>query len=246
MRYSHIFAGMSLCMALLTGCSSHDKPAIADKPAAQLYTQATDALSVNNYKQAEQYLEALDNRYPFGPYASQVQLKLIYVYYKRGDTTKALANIDRYIRNNPMDKSLDYVYYMRGLTNMAADYNFIQNFLGIDRSSRDPSYAKAAFKDFKIILQHYPKSYYAADAKQRMISLRDKLAQHEIDIAHYYIKREAYLAAINRAKEVLTTYPKSTQTREALRVMIKGYNKLNLPQLAQQSQKVLERQKSHS
>lgn len=245
MRYSHIFASFSLCVALLTGCSSsHNKPAVPDKPAAQLYSDAQEALSVSDYKRAEQYFEALDNRYPFGPYATQVQLKLIYIYYKRDETEKALANIDQFIRNNPTNKSLDYVYYMRGLTNIAADYNFMQSLLGIDRASRDSSYAKAAFKDFKIILEHYPNSKYAADARKRMIALEDKLARHEVDIAHYYMKREAYLAAVNRAKNVLTTYPKSSQTREALKVMVEGYKKLGLPQLAQRSQTVLDAQPS--
>ncbi|MFM2486486.1 outer membrane protein assembly factor BamD [Celerinatantimonas yamalensis] len=246
MRYSHIITGLSLCVALLTGCASQDKPAIPDKPAAQLYTEAQNALSVDDYQRAEKYLEALDNRYPFGPYADQVQLQLIHVYYKRNENEKALANIDRFIRNNPTSKALDYVYYMRGLTNMAYDYNFVQSLVGIDRASRDPSYSKAAFKDFKIILAHYPQSPYAADARKRMIFLRDKLARHEIDIAHYYMKREAYLAAVNRAKDILQTYEGSTQTRAALKVMIEGYTKLELPQLAKRSQQVLDAQSKSS
>lgn len=246
MRYSHIIAGLSLCTILLAGCSSNkDKPTVPDKPAPILYSQAQAELAVDNYKNAENLLEAMDNRYPFGPYSDQVQLQLIYVYYKQNETEKALANIDRFIRNNPTSKALDYVYYMRGLTNMAANYNFTQSLLGINRDNRDPSFVKAAFKDFQVVLDHYPDSPYAADARKRMIALKDSLAEHEIDIAKYYIKREAYVAAVNRAKNVIDNYSGSDQTIPALKIMVEGYKKLGLSKLEQQTRQILNAQQEH-
>ncbi|MFM2483170.1 outer membrane protein assembly factor BamD [Celerinatantimonas sp. YJH-8] len=244
MRYSHIIVGLSMCIALLSGCSSKkDEQIVPDKPAAELYQEAQKNLMLNDYRGAESTLEALDNRYPFGPYADQTQLKLIYVYYKRSETEKALANIDRFIRNNPTSPALAYVYYMRGLTNEAADYNFSQSLLGIDRATRDPSFITSAFKDFKVVLQHYPNSDYAADARRRMLDLQEKLARHDLAIAEYYLKREAYIAAVNRAKQIIENYPNSAEKNNALRVMIRGYRSLGLHDLEQQAQQVLQAQR---
>ena len=149
-----LFPAMLLSLSLLAGCSSSDKPKVPDEPLEVLYKQAQTKLHNGDYDKAVDILEALDSRYPFGPYASQVQLQLIYAYYKKEDTAQAIANIDRFLRLNPTHKDVDYVYYMRGLANMQEDYNFFHDKFGIDRSDRDPSYARQAFDDFKIVLKN--------------------------------------------------------------------------------------------
>ncbi len=214
----------------ITGCSSKksNKPKIADKPPVILYQEASVALETANFEKATDILEALDSRYPFGPHSEQVQLDLIYAYYKRNEMALALANIDKFIRLNPTHKDLDYLYYMRGLTNLSSDDHFFQNLFGVDRFNRDQSYAQRAFKDFNHILKYYPNSQYAKDARQRMVFIKDRVARYEISIAEWYIKREAYIAAINRGKTVLNNYPDTESVKDALEIMIIAYRELGL------------------
>ncbi|WP_025564862.1 outer membrane protein assembly factor BamD [Psychromonas sp. SP041] len=215
---------------VISGCSSKksSKPKIADKPPMALYEDASLALESANFEKASEILEALDSRYPFGPHSDQVQLDLIYAYYKRNEMALTLANIDKFIRLNPTHKDLDYVYYMRGLTNLLVDDQFFQNLFGVDRFNRDQSYSQRSFKDFNRILKYYPTSEYAKDAKQRMVYLKDRIARYEISIAEWYIKREAYIAAINRSKVVLNNYPDTNSVKSALEIMIQGYDELGL------------------
>lgn len=211
-----------------TGCSSkkNEKPKVDDKPPMELYTDAKIALESANFEKATEVLEALDSRYPFGPHSDQVQLDLIYVYYKRDETALALASINRFVRLNPTHEDLDYIYYLRGLTYMATDQQFFQNLFGVDRFNRDPSNSQQAFKDFSFLIKRYPDSQYAADALQRLIFIKDRLARYEIAIAKWYIKREAYIAAINRSKIVLNNYSDTASVEEALEIMIEGYDAL--------------------
>ena len=215
---------------LITGCSSKKskKPKVPDKPPTELYAEAKKELQSANFEKATEVLEALDSRYPFGPHSDQVQLDLIYTYYKRDETALALANIDRFIRLNPTHQDLDYLYYLRGLTHMATDQQFFQNLFGIDRYNRDPSHSLQAFKDFKHLIKYYPESPYAKDAQLRLVFIKDRLARYEIAIAEWYIEREAFVAAINRAKTVLNNYPDTKSVKDALEIMIEGYGALKL------------------
>jgi len=212
------------------GCSSkkNDVPKVDDKPPVELYNDAQQSLEAASYEKATEVLEALDSRYPFGPHSDQVQLDLIYAYYKSDETALALAGIDRFIRLNPAHPALDYLYYLRGLSHMAVDQSFFQEMFGIDRYNRDPSHSLQAFKDFKTLITRYPNSQYARDAKQRMVSIKDRLARYEVGVAEWYIERDAYIAAINRSKLVLNNYPDSSSVEDALGLMITAYDKLGL------------------
>ena len=237
-KKSRLLMSLALVATLITGCSS-TKPKVPDEPPEVLYQKARLKLDTGNYLNAIELLEALDSRYPFGAYSNQVQLDLIYAYYKQDDTAQAIANIDRFIRLNPAHKNIDYVFYMRGLTNMAADYNFFQDFLGINRDDKDPSYARQAFQDFKTLLQNYPNSSYAADARARMIGLKNRLARYDLGVAEYYVKRDALIAAANRAKLIVETYPDTMETEKALEIMVNAYDTLKMPTLAQHAREVL-------
>ncbi|CAM5188804.1 outer membrane protein assembly factor BamD [Alishewanella longhuensis] len=204
------------------------------------YQQAKDVLNAGLYNRAIELLKAVESRYPFGPLARQVQLDLIYAYHQAGDLPQALASIDRFIRLNPNQPDLDYVYYMRGLTNLKADENAFQEFFGIDRADRDLSSTRQAFDDFKILLNSYPDSKYAADAKQRMVMIKDKLARHELLVADYYLRRGAFLAAANRGKYVLEFYRDSPLVEQALEIMVESYDRLGLDKLKSDSLQVLQ------
>lgn len=225
-RMKYLVAAATLSLAL-AGCSG-SKETVPDSPPAEIYATAQQKLQDGNFKGAITQLEALDNRYPFGPYSQQVQLDLIYAYYKNGDLPLAQAAIDRFLRLNPTHPNIDYVIYMRGLTDMAMDNSTLQNFFGIDRSDRDPEHARVAFRDFTQLLRGYPNSLYANDARLRLISLKDRLAKYELAVAQFYTKRGAYVAVVNRVEQMLKDYPDTRATKAALPLMENAYRKLQL------------------
>ncbi|RUO57906.1 outer membrane protein assembly factor BamD [Pseudidiomarina insulisalsae] len=237
---------ISLLLALtimLGACSSspdEDLSAEVLNDAALLYERAQGNIAAGNFSNAQRILKQHATRYPFGPYAHQVQMDQIYVNYKLGDIDKALAEVDRFMQLNPNHPNLDYVMYMRGLINQRADANVIQEMVGIDRSDRDPSKAEQAFNDFSTLLRRFPDSKYAADAKQRMIAIKSRLAKYEIAVAEYYMKRDAWLAAANRGKYVLENYPDVPQTEQALAIMMESYDVLGLEELRDSARATLE------
>lgn len=240
LKKSSPLLALVLISGLMSGCSSSSsKSTIPDEPPEVLFQQAQLQLDSGDYTKAVEVLEALDSRYPFGPYSNQVQLDLIYAYYKNADTAQAIANIDRFIRLNPAHPDIDYVFYMRGLTNMQADYNFFQSVLQMDRFDRDPAYARQAFADLKRVLVNYPNSKYAADARSRLIYLKDRLSRYDLAVADFYMRRKAWLSAANRGKYLLETYPDTQAVQPALEIMIQAYDKLQMPTLAEHARQVL-------
>nr|WP_313361287.1 outer membrane protein assembly factor BamD [Mixta calida] len=236
-RMKYLVAAATLSLAL-AGCSS-SKDQVPDSPPFELYATAQQKLQDGNFKGAITQLEALDNRYPFGPYAQQVQLDLIYAYYKNADLPMAQAAIDRFMRLNPTHSNIDYVLYMKGLTDMALDDSALQGFFGIDRSDRDPEHARAAFRDFSQLLRTYPNSQYATDARKRLVYLKDRLAKYELSVAQFYTKREAYVAVVNRVEQMLKDYPDTQATRTALPLMENAYRKLQLNAEADKVAKII-------
>ena len=243
MKSSRLLAPVLLgAIISVAGCSSSDneeKAVLANMGAQQLYDRAKQSMEVGNFSAAAQTLSALDSRYPFGPLSHQVQLDLIYSYYKSGKNEEALATIDRFIRLNPNHSDVDYAYYMRGLTNMESDSNLFQELMNIDRTDRDPSKSRQAFEDFRRLIQQYPDSKYAADAKQRMVYIKDRLARYEIAIARFYMRRQAYVAAANRGRYVIEHFPNTTQVKEALEIMVASYEQLGLDELRENAMKTL-------
>ncbi|CAM3866581.1 outer membrane protein assembly factor BamD [Rheinheimera salexigens] len=236
------FLLISLLALTLSACASKPKePDVASTATPQtLYQEAKTVLDNGLYNRAIELLQVLDSRYPFGPLARQVQLDLIYAYYKSGDVDKAIANIDRFIRLNPNHAELDYVYYMRGLSNLKSDQNAMHSMLGIDRSDRDLASTRQAFDDFKLLVSSFPDSKYAAESKSRMLTIKNTLAQHELLIADYYMRRGAFLAAANRGKYIVEFYRDSPMVEQALEVMVEAYGKLGLTKLKQDTAAVLQ------
>lgn len=228
-----------LSVFLLVGCSSSDE-IVPDVPPADLYADAQSSLRTGAWPSAIEKLEALDSRYPFGPYSEQVQLDLIYAYYKNDELPLALATIERFTRLNPTHQRSDWVLYMRGLSHMAQDRNFLHDIFNIDRSDRDPEPVKLAFADFKRLLQRYPNSAYAEDAQKRMVALKHRLAEYDLATADFYIRREAWIAAINRAQEIQKTYPDTEAARKSLELQLIAYKELNLQDAVERTEKLIE------
>lgn len=231
-----------LLIALLAACSGDDNQtteAARINNAFKLFEKAQYSMYSGNYRSAVEYLERLDSLYPFGAYSHQAQLNLIYSYYKLSDYGSGIAAAERFIRQNPRHKDLDYAYYMKGLINFSTETGFGKELFSAPISERDAGAARQSFDDFAELIRLFPNSQYAKDAQQRMIFLRNRLAEYELHVANYYMQRQAYLAAANRAKYVVDHYPKTTSVPNALEMMVIAYNLLDLPELSENSRRVL-------
>jgi outer membrane protein assembly factor BamD len=226
-----------LCFSLLSACSSNPNKDASEK---ELYETAKKSIKLRNFSQATLALEELESRFPFGKYAEQAQLDLIYARYSALDLEGAILAADRFIRLHPQSPSVDYAFYIRGIANYNLDVGIAsQYFSAVDITSRDPGNMRSAFDDFSQLINRFPESQYASDAQQRMILIRNRLAAYELHAARYYIRREAYIAAANRAAHVVTNYPRSPSVEEALAMMVELYQALKLTQQAEDAMLVL-------
>ncbi|ALO46772.1 outer membrane protein assembly factor BamD [Pseudohongiella spirulinae] len=201
----------------------------------QFYRTANQQLNASNFTAAVRTYQALESRFPFGQYAAQAQLELIYAHFRSGNLEGARAAADRFMRLHPDHPSIDYAYYLKGVASFSENTGFMSRFLPTDQSKRDISRARDAFNEFSILLSLYPDSDYAADARARMIYLRNNLATYEIHVANYYLERRAYIAALNRGKYVVENFQGSPVVAEALSIMIECYLRLGLDDLADTS-----------
>ena len=251
MRYKHLnslkfFLAITIMLLSLTGCAKLGEwlPDQIDETegwsAQQLYTEAQTARREGNYQTAIGYLEQLQARYPFGRYAQQAQLELIYAYYSDNQPEAAIAAADRFIKANPRHPIVDYAYYMKGVVNFSRGNAVLERLLPTDPSKTDTESAMQAYNDFAELVQKFPDSRYADDARQRMVYLRNSLAAYEVNVADFYMRRKAYLAAANRAQYVVETYPRTPAVHDALTIMVRAYEKLGLEDLAADTRQVLE------
>lgn len=209
-------------------------------PEDKLYFAAKDRLDSGSCNGAIEYYEKLQGRYPFGPYAAQAQLELAYCYYKSEETENALAAVDRFMKLNPSHPHMDYAFYLRGLVNFSAGKGLIERHLARDASQRDPGASLQSFNDFSELIKRFPESRYVADSQLRMRYLRNILAQHEVNVANWYMRRGAFVAAVNRARYVVENYQQTPAVPEALVLMAKAYKVLELNQLSDDALRVLE------
>jgi len=225
----------------LQGCSTLDNESLPeDITAAELYKEAKKHLNDTNYEDAIKLYEQIESRFPYGKYAQRAQLEIAYAYYKDDEPETAILSADRFIKLHPNHQNVDYAYYLRGLSAFDLNSSFFRDLFNQDLAERDPKAARQAFKYFAELITKFPKSQYRNDSIKRMKSLRDNLARYEIHVAKYYLKRNAYLAAINRAKYVLQHYPKTKSVPDALGLMILGYRKLGLTDLEKDALRVLQ------
>lgn len=240
------FGAFALAVTLLSGCalfgggsddeSDDDLPQVSEQ---ELYQQARASLESGRYTSAVEELEAVDTRFPFGDYAEQAQLELIYAYYQTDNWEAARAAAGRFIRLQPDHPQVDYAYYMRGLSAYQAGRFSLERLRLVDLSRRDLGASRDAYSDFSELIQRYPDSEYAPDARQRIIYLRNVLASQELHVADFYLRKGAYLAAVQRGRWVVENYPESTANRDALAVMVEGYLGLGMRDRAREVLAVL-------
>jgi outer membrane protein assembly factor BamD len=241
MRLLIRWLGIIALATAMVGCSTFGKEVdkTRDWSAQRLYSEAKRARSDGDYETAIDYYEKLESRYPFGRYAQQAQIEVAYAYYKFNEPASAIAAADRFLKLHPRHPNADYAYYIKGLTNFNQGKGIVDRFLPIDSSQRDPGAALQAFQDFSELVKRYPESKYTPDARQRMVYLRNNLAKHEVHVAGYYFRRQAYVAAVNRAKHVIENYQRTPSVPDALAIMVRGYTILELNDLAADALRVL-------
>ena len=247
-RSSPLFAPVRLTALLLvlviaaTGCNRGTKGDNPDEgqPVETLYQKAHGLMEGGNWSGAETSFRRLVAQYPYGPYTEQAMIETAYAQFKAGKHDDAVSSIDRFIRTYPTHRNVAYLYYLRGLSNSNRDTVFLRRVWSLDASRRDLSTPRQAFADFNIVVDRYPNSRYAEDARRRMIELRDVFAQHELDNALYYLRREAWLSAAGRANFLLETYPQSAYQYDAVAVLAESYTRAGNQTLAADARRVLE------
>jgi outer membrane protein assembly factor BamD len=227
----------------MSGCAffgGDEKDETESWTAEELYEQAKNRMQRNYYDGAIQYYEFLQQRFPFGIYAQQAQLELAYCYYKINETESGIAALERFVKLYPTHPHMDYAYYLKGVINFNAGRGLTDRFVVRDPSQRDQGPAVKSFQDFGELIVRFPDSRYAEDARLRMTYLRNILARHEVNVAHFYMRRGAYVAAANRARYVIEHYQQAPAMPEALLLMAKAYKVLELEDLAADAVRVLE------
>jgi outer membrane protein assembly factor BamD len=231
-------AVLIVALACLSGCKTRSGSEVANQPAEKMYTNARKALDNNDYELSTRLYEGLTARYPFSPQARQARLDLIYLYYRRDEKETALDAAEQFLRENPTHPRCDYAWYMKGMINFERVPYKLETWLGVDMSRRPPNDIMAAVTAFSTVVSRYPKSEYAHDAQRRMIYLRNRLAEFEINVARYYMRRGAYLAAAQRSQRTIEQYDGAPAVREALEVLIDAYDHLGLTDLKARVEKV--------
>lgn len=207
--------------------------------ADRLYSEARGQLDAGYYSKAVDLYQKLETRYPFGTHAQQALLDLAYANYKDDEPDAAISACERFIKLYPQNAHVDYAYYLKGLADFNRGKGLTQRFLPTDESQRDPGAALRAFQDFSELVKRFPESEYLEDAEQRMRYLRNNLAQNEVHVANYYMRRGAFLAAVNRARYVIENYPRTPAVPDALVLMAKGYRILEMNDLSEDALRVL-------
>lgn len=231
-----------LLSLFLNACAIFGSPTELDDTkgwqADRIYAEGEQKMQDKDYDKAIGYFQKLESRFPHGVYATQAQLEIAYAYFKKDDPVSCVAAADRFIKLHPNHPNVDYAYYLKGLASFN-ERGIIEKATAQEISDRDPKALKISFAALKELTERYPKSRYYKDATQRMVYLVNTLSQHEMHVARYYMKRQAYLAALNRAKYVLEYYPNSISVEEALVVSISAYDYMDLQDLKEDTLRIL-------
>jgi len=213
-----------LSIFILNGCSKNDKEISLIKEInqedemIQVYKEGVKALDENDtFFAAKKFLEA-ELLYPQSEWASKSSLMASYAYYIEGNYSGALYNLERFLKTYPKDPRMDYVHYLIGLS-------YYEN---IEGEKKDIKPLIEAKNKFKFVIQNYPNTDFALDSKFKIDLINDVLASKEMYLGRHYIKKEKWVAAINRFKIVLNDYDTTIYTEEAIHRLVEIHYKIGL------------------
>jgi outer membrane protein assembly factor BamD len=233
---------LSLLLLLVTGCASVDTDPTKGWSAQRLYTEGKTALANKEYTSAVQYFEKLEARYPYGPYAEQAMLEGAYAYYKSDEMASAIAAANRFIRTHPTHPHVDYAIYLKGLASFDEERTTLEKYFGAgDASKRDPKALRDSYDAFRELVQRFPNSKYAEDGRKRLNYLVNAMAMTDIHAARYYYSRGAYVAVVNRTKNVIENHQRAPAVEEALGLQALAYRELGMADLMRDTRRVLEK-----
>jgi outer membrane protein assembly factor BamD len=236
LRTAGLLAFLTVALATaFTGCKTREGREGPMTDPAVVYQRASRALKQGDYPFAIRVYEALMARYPFAEETRQSRLDVIYAYYRAGESDSAIDAADTFIRENPTHPRIDYAWYLKGLTDFERMPNFMERWFRVDLNQRPPTQARRSFSAFQTVVEQFPNSDYAHDARRRMVYLKNRLADYEIAVAQYYIGRKAYVAAAQRAKTVVEEFDGAPAVRKALEILVVCYENMELKELANQT-----------
>jgi outer membrane protein assembly factor BamD len=227
-------------MGLLVGCATDDKDKTAGMKPEEIYAEAKDNMKGNLYDKAIVLLDKLEGRAAGTPLAQQAQLDKAYAQYKNGDRANAIVTLERFMKLNPASPAMDYAMYLKGTINFNDDLGLMSKWFKQDLAERDQMAARESFEAYKELVTKFPQSKYAEDASLRMRHIINLLAKSEIKVAYYYLKKGAYVAAINRAQTTINDYQNIAAVEDALIILIESYKALGLTQLQDDTTRVLQ------
>ena len=241
----HVLILLLLALFTASGCARikgmfKDKDALEGQPVEEIYAKGQKLMHGGNWDGAVRTYKRLVAQYPYGPYTEQALMETAYAQHKSGDNEEAISSIDRFIRTYPTHRNTPYMYYLRGLVNSNRDTVFLQRVWTLDASRRDLATPMQAYNDFNTVTTRYPNSRYAADARQRMVALRNMFSRHDMEVALYYLRRGANVSAVERAKYLLETYPQSEYQNDAVALLAEAYTRLGNETLAADAKRVLQ------
>jgi outer membrane protein assembly factor BamD len=222
----------------LSGCKSWRHRGEEQTAPDKLYEKAHKALGSGDFDNAVKMYESLEARYPFSVQGKQSRLDIIYAYYKADQKESAVDAADQFIRENPTHPRIDYAYYMKGLVYFERTPNMVERWFRADLTLRPPQDSRKSFQALQTLVDRYPDSMYAPDARSRMVYLRNRLASYEVSVADFYLRRRAYVASLDRAKYCIENYDGAPAVRQALDIMIAAYDGLGSKDLADQARAV--------
>ncbi len=226
-------------VVLSTGCAPKER-VLSEQ---EMYASAYKALSRKLYEDAIERYEALRTAYPYGEYTTQGDLEICYAYYKTRQFELTVPCVDRFLANHPTHSQIDYAYYLKGLALLPVrPPKFGERFFRsqADLTDHDAESGRAAYAAFTEVIERFPLSEYADASREKLVDLINIFARHDLQIALFYLKRRAFVAAVNRASRVLERFETSQYTEEALAILMFAYTRLNLPDLASDNRRVLQ------
>ena len=233
------FAAITLVALGLTACASNDELQTEVESITDAYNEAQTSVNRGNFRRGIQIFEAIQARYPFSDLARQIQLELMYAYYKSGQMEQAVETADTFMRENPIHPRIDYALYIKGLAYYERNPGVLERWFRKDTTQRPPNEVELAYSSLRRLVERFPASEYAPDAERRMIAIKNRLAAYENHVADYYLRRGAYVAALNRAKNSLESFNGAEGNARSLQIMAAAYDSLGMTELADDTRRVL-------
>jgi len=230
---------LATAFAVLAACAGNDEVQTEIQSLTEAYEKAQASIASGNYRRGVQIFEALQARYPFSDLSRQIQLELMYAYYKSGQKEQAIQTADNFMRENPIHARVDYALYIKGLSYFEGEAGFIERRFKKDITERPPVDVDLAYSTLRRLVERYPSSLYAPDARQRLLFLKNRMSAYENHVADYYLRRGAFVAALNRAKSALEEYNGAEGNARSLQIMADAYEQLGMHDLAADTRRVL-------